>query len=484
MVAIDNFLSRFFPGRRKSVTPTETMGVHGVAVYGGFISDDEKNSNIGSREERYKTYSEILANTSIVAAGIRYFLNLVSDADWTFKASEDDTDGKFKDLAEESLTKDPVTPWHRIVRRAAMHRMYGFSIQEWTMVRHEDGHLTFHDVAPRAQLTIEKWDIQPDGAVLGVVQRSPQTAKEIYLPRGKLVYLVDDTLNDSPEGLGLFRHLVAPAQRLFRYEQLEGIGFETDLRGIPIGRGPFTELAALVEAGTISAAQRVQLEAPLRDFVKNHLKTAKLGMLLDSITYESKDEAGRASNAKQWDIELMKGSATSFKENAEAINRLNHEMARIIGVEQLMMGSGERGSFALAKDKTSSFFLMVDGALREIVEAFRTDLLDRLWEINGWPAEMKPEMTTKPVRFVEIDQVSSMLLKLSQAGAVLPPDDPIIAELREMAGVSAPDPEAIERAMENAALVAGRGGGDGGGGADELTPRSNDNGGDNQNGPG
>ena len=119
-----------------------------------------------------------------------------------------------------------------------MYRFYGFSIQEWTARRRDDGFLTFADIAPRSQRTIERWDVDEAGQVLGALQRSPQTQEEIYLPREKLLYIVDDTLNDSPEGLGLFRHLVAPSRRLKRYEQLEGFGFETDLRGIPIGRSP------------------------------------------------------------------------------------------------------------------------------------------------------------------------------------------------------------------------------------------------------
>ena len=202
------------------------------------FEEAEKDPELASRSERYRRYSDILANVSIVAAGTRFFLNLVAKASWSFAASEEDASGEFAERAEAMLTDDPLTPWHRIVRRSAMYRFYGFSIQEWTARRRDDGFLTFADIAPRAQRTIERWDVEDTGRVLGALQRSPQTQEEIYLPREKLLYIVDDTFNDSPEGLGLFRHLAAPARRLKRYEQLEGFGFETDLRGIPSWPSP------------------------------------------------------------------------------------------------------------------------------------------------------------------------------------------------------------------------------------------------------
>lgn len=442
--------------QRKKTTPTGTAGVPGTAVYGGVIQVEEKNANLASREERYKTYSEILTNTSIVAAGTRYFLNLVAKAEWSFTPSEKDTDGKFAELAEEMLTKDPRTPWHRIVRRAAMYRFYGFSIQEWTARRRDDGLLTLADVAPRAQSTISKWDLMDDGAVLGVTQTSPQTMLDLYIPRQKCLYLVDDTLSDSPEGLGLFRHLAQSAQRLSRYEQLEGFGFETDLRGIPVGRAPFTDMAAAVTAGEITDAQRRALEKPIKDFIKNHVKSAKLGMLLDSITYETKDEAGRPSSARQWDVELLKGSATSFKENAEAIMRINREMARVLGVEQLLLGEGN-GSYALSADKTSSFFLLVDGALTEIREAVQDDLLTMLWQLNGWDPEMKPELATEAVRHTDVQEVAAVLRDMAAAGAVLDINDPAINEVRDLMGLSHQPDDLMGGDDEDLALTGSKG---------------------------
>lgn len=438
--------------RRQSVAPTKSIGAPGVATYGGFVQTNEKNPDISSHDARYRTYSDILSNTSIVAAGVRYFLNLTAKAEWTFTPSEADKDGKYAELAEEILRADPETSWHRVVRRAAMYRFYGFSIQEWTAMRRKDGVITLMDIAPRAQSTIERWDLDTSGRVLGAIQVSPQTQQSIYLPRKKILYLVDDSLNDSPEGLGLFRHLVEPAARLRRYEQLEGFGFETDLRGIPMGRAPFEELNAKVKSGELSAAEKDTMLNGITSFMRGHIKSPKLGLLLDSIAYETKDEAGRPSSIPKYSMELLKGSASSFTENANAIERLNRELARVLGVEQLLLGSSSSGSFALSRDKTSSFFLLVDGGLKEIKEAVEKDLLEQVWKLNGWDAELMPEVDTEEVRFTEAEQVAAALRDMASAGAVLDERDPVVDEVRALLGVSPRPVEILEEIEEDAQI--------------------------------
>lgn len=443
----DNFLGIF---RRPSAKPTSTVGVPGVAIYGGYVDQQERDPELSSHESRYRLFADILANASVVSAGVRHFLTLLGVSQWTFKAAEADKDGKYRELAENALTRDPQTSFHRIVRRAAMFRLYGFSVQEWTVRRHEDGHFTFHDVAPRAQNTIIKWDVDNTGHVRGVVQRNPKTTEELYIPRGKLMYVVDDSLNDSPEGLGLFRHLVKPAKLLKRYIQLETFGFETDLRGIPVVYGPFT---ALRKDPELSDADVKKIEKGPRDFVKNHIRTPHQGLFLDSAPYTTADQAERPSSARQWSVELLRGSGTSFKENAAAIERLNRELARILGVEQLLLGSTSIGSLALSEDKTTSFYRLVDAALTEIKDAVRRDLIDVLWDLNGWPEEMKPILETEATRQQNLAQLAQALRDLATAGATLEPDDPVINDVRNLMGVSPVDLEqARQRAEEMAEL--------------------------------
>lgn len=426
-------------GRRQTrVNPTDTLGSPGTAIYGGYVVENEKDSTLTDRE-RYKTFSEALANTAVVAAGVRYFLNLAAGATWTFEPAETPAGEDFAKRAERMMTEDPVTSWPRIVRRAAMYRFYGFSIQEWTARRDDEGALTFADIAPRAQITIERWDVNTDGTVNGMVQRNPQNQQEIYLPRGKTIYMVDDTLNDSPMGLGLFRHIVEPVRRLNRYEQLEGFGFESDLRGIPIGRAPYAELRARVESGEITSAQAIKAVAPIEEFIKKHVRKPDLGLLLDSEVFVTTDDATRPSSEKKFDLSLLDGSQTSLPEVAAAIQRINLEIARVLGIESLLMGDGTGGSFALAKDKTSQFSLTIDATLNELVDAFTTDLLDVLWMLNGWPEEEKPKIKVESVQYRSIEEITAAIRDIANSGAMLEPNDPIINFIRGLLGAPMAD---------------------------------------------
>jgi hypothetical protein len=423
--------------RDKKVNAKESIGTPGQVIYGGYLDNGESTSKLRG-VTKYKTFSEILANTSIVAAGVRYFLNLLSKSAWHVEPANESPEAVKLAQAVEFILDDMKTPWHRIVRRAAMYRFYGFSIQEWTAKRNEQGHIAFLDIKARPQVTISRWDVDSAGNVLGVEQQNPNDYSTIYLPRSKIIYLTDDSLNDSPEGLGLFRHLVKPAHALTRFEELEAFGYETDLRGIPIARAPLAELDRMQENEEITAAQRTAIESPMRTFLNNHIKNPKLALLMDSMTYQSQDESGQPSNVPMWDIDLLKSSSTSQPEILAAINRLNRECAIILGVEGLLLGSDSKGSYALSTDKSDSFSLIVDSTLMEIKETFEDDFLDTLWNLNGWDKKLKPELKTDKIQFRDIQSITSSLRDMAQAGAILSPDDPAISEVRGLLGLSEP----------------------------------------------
>lgn len=428
--------------------PMATVGVPGVPIYGGFVYSNEKNPDL-TGVTKYTKFSETLVNVAIVGAGVRYFLNLVAKPTWAVEPADETPEAKEAAEFVKEVMEDMETPWARVARRAAMYRFYGYSIQEWTAKQRDDGKIGFKDIAPRPQSTIEKWDTDRIGTVLGVVQRSPQNHEEIYLPRKKLVYLVDDSLSDSPEGLGIVRHIYPYAERLKVYEGLEQNAFETDLRGIPIGRAPLAALSQLVQDGTITKEQKTTWETNLTDFIENHIRDANTGLLLDSLTYQTVDEAGKPSNVKQWDLELLQGKTSGLTELAIAIKRVTRNIAILLGVEQLLLGETTGGSYALARDKTNVFFLIVDATLAELAEAFQKDFIGALWKLNGLDDKLKPTMRAESIKFRDVEQVAKALALLAKAGAPTNIADPAVNEIRELLGLSRVPDEMIEAYIES-----------------------------------
>ena len=427
--------------------PFSVVGAPGTAIYSGTIVSKETESRLQGRQ-KYITYSNMLANTSIVGAGVRHFVDLVAKADWSVEPADESSQAEEMAEMVDEIIRDMTTPWYRIIKRMALFTMYGFSVAEWTAKRREDGVIGLLDIEPRSQKTIEKWELDTSGTVTGFIQTDPQNGKEIYLPRGKCLYIVDDALDDSPEGLGRFRHLVKIADRLEKYELLEHWGFETDLRGVPVARGPFTDLEIMVQNGTLSRAQATALKTPMLNFIENHQRTPDMGMLLDSKTYQTTDERNSPSNVRQWDVELLKGDPQSVEEIASAIERLNREMARILGVEQLLLGESAGGCHALSRDKTQAFGLMVDSALVAIKEVIERDLLDTLWSLNGWDEDLKPSFKIEKIQYRDVEQVTGALEQLARAGATMDLNDPAVNEIRAQLGLSdAPEQEEVDMDM-------------------------------------
>ena len=436
------------PGTKR-VDPEDEAGTSGTAVFGGFVENNEKNPALGDGQ-RYQTASDLLGNISTIGASVRYFLNLLSAAEWEVTPADDSKEAQ--DVAKFVLdvTNDMEISWSRVIRNAASYRFYGFSTQEWVAKDREDGKIGFRTIESRSQHTVRRWEVNETGNVIGIYQTSPQTGQELPIDRWKLVYMVDDVLTDSPEGLGWFRHLVEPATRLKEYLRLEKIGFERDMSGVPIGRAPITALNKAVKAGQLTQQQADNMVKGLKKFVQAEIKKENTGMVLDSQTFEGYSaEGAQPTGVHQWGIDLLKGDPGAIDELGAAIKRINVEMARIIGTESIMSGEDGRGSLAMVQDKSSNLYVQIESTLKEIREQFDKDIIGPLMILNGIPEKLRPKFKTGDIAPYSVEQITKALGDMSTAGALLTPDDPVINELRVMMGIPKQPDDLVAHILED-----------------------------------
>lgn len=419
----------------------KTIGSTGLASWSGAYQGDGERAPELQGSQRYTTFYNTMLNTSIVAAGVRYFLNLVSKAGWKVEPAEMDDEAdqaRAEEAAElvEACMYDMTTPWTRVVRKAAIYRLYGFSLQEWTAKRRADGSIGILDVESRPQHTVSKWDLDDGGTVKGIWQETKGgTGPEVYIPRRKLIYALDDTLSSSPEGVGLLRHVIKHVSRLSAYETLEGYGFEGDLRGNLVATAPFAEINRLKSMGLLTDAEASKATEDIVAFARAHYKTPQRAIVIDSGVYRADDDNRTPSGNRHFGLELLNANVTSQSEMAAAIERLNREIARVLGVEGLLLGNGQ-GSQALSRDKSHSFGLLVESALGELTEVYESDYAKTILRLNGIEDRFCPTLKTDAIQYREVEQITAALVDLSTAGAPLSPDDPAIDEVRSLLGLS------------------------------------------------
>lgn len=407
------------PGAAR-VSPMQTVGSIGTPVWGGYVQDRETNADLVG-PAKWKTYSNLTLNLPIVGASLRMVLGLTATSEWLFPPPPKNRTSETEQIAElvEDVLDDMETPWPHAVNALALYRSDGNSVNEWTAKRRPDGVLGFADLARRAPHTITRWDVDEAGKVRGVWQQSTVTYQEVYLPRWKLVYAVDNQLSSSPEGVGILRQCVAAAQRELRYEQLEGWGYETNLQGVPVVYAPLAAIKAAPKS-VMTDAEKAAAIAEFEKIAKNHIRGPQTGYVLDSQTYLDAHKA--PSSVAMQRIELLRGDASAFGPLADSIERVEHRIAALFGTQFLLTGAKGEGSRALSAEQLRFVVMLVNGILRDLSYVVRKDLVEPWGMLNGIDAELLPWPTPRKVTVRDAAKLAQTLVDLGAALPVLGPE--------------------------------------------------------------
>lgn len=441
-------IGSFFGGKPKVPPATKPAGSDGVHAPSGYLVGNERHSSLIG-PQKWVTQDNTVLNCITVAGAIRVRNALSYSAKWTVEPNK--RGGKMAermaDIVREGVIEARLErPWRAVVRKAVFGSTFrGFSLYEPIVRRRTDGAIILADLQHRPQWTIDRWD-KPDeqSTWRGVTQRT-RSGKSYYLPRERLLYSVNDGIGDGPDGIGLLRHLAEHARRVERYEQLEGWGFETDLRGIPYGGAPLSELqrqaekAGKTDPNEILAYVNAQTKF-FRDLLEKHIKNPELSVLLDSDVYRTEDEARTPSGARMWTFDVVRGDGGGQADVRAAINSVNREMLRVMSAEWMFMGDGE-GARAVHEDKTAMFGLNLNGDLEDFGDCATRDVARRLTLLNGGDPDTDcPSIKPQPIPVQTIEAACRSILLLAQAGAPLRPGDPVVNILRER-GQLPPEPE-------------------------------------------
>jgi phage gp29-like protein len=106
----------------------------------------------------------------------------------------------------------------------------------------------------------------------------------------------------------------------------------------------------------------------------------------------------------------------------------------------IQMGHTMRGAQNLADTKVDLFMQAVEGWLDDVAAIINKDGLTRLWALNGLDPALMPEFVPDMAQQIDLDILSNFILRLSQAGVQMFPDEDLEDYVRDAAGL----PDAME----------------------------------------
>lgn len=433
----------------------KVLGISGSNTLNGTIRADEFLPELkGSRA--IKKYREMRENDSTIGAVMYAVEQILRDVEIKVKPADDSEEAKKEAEFVESVFKDMEHTLDDHVSEALSFLSYGFSWFEVVYKRrvgpterspkkkskYTDGRMGIRKIATRAPWTVAKFTVdQKTGDVLGIEQNvGLATGGVNKIPVNKSLYYKTPTINGDPSGRSILRNAYTSYTYLNNLQNIEAIAIERELNGIPVGYIPADYLAA--------DATDDQKEIVTQ--FKKVLEGVKFGhdgyFLLPSDMYPDKE--GAPSNHKLMDIKLMASEGNRNIQVDPVIRRYQHDIARSILSEFLMLGSGSTGSYALSKSKTDLFLRALESYIQAIVDVLNKQMVERLWEINGLDYKYMPTIEAGDVAPHDLAELGSYLRNLNGADINLSNQPEIIDALLHNAELPALDRELYEQGQE------------------------------------
>ncbi len=413
----------------ESAPLTKEAGAGGYKNSSGYIQEEFLKDLRGLRGR--KMYRE-MSDTDAIIGGMMYAItSIIRAADWNIEPAEADASGQYSEWLKDTVYNMPDITWDQVIEDALSMLIYGFAIQEIIIRKKDDGSIGLRKLAPRSQETLEVWEIDDDNdTVRGVWQRPPNKFSDIYLPLSKCVHYKTTYARGNPEGRSMLRNAYKSYHFIKVTQISEAIGAERDLTGLPVLYAPDSWLSI---GSNKDLAKKI-----VRDIKFNE----QGGVVLPSDCFPSSD--GGQSNTRKWDLKLLASEGGGSKVDTDKIiKRHSADMARTLLADFILLGTDGKGSYALSSDKSELFVRAVEGILENIGQTLDRQLVTLLWNLNGFPEEMKPCFRAGRISPIDLKVMGDYVERLTSAGIPLN-DEATETFLRDVGGLP-PTPSDGER---------------------------------------
>jgi len=413
----------------KRIRTFEEYGRTGLKQYGGFIDEEALPVLKGSRGA--KIFSKMADNDPIVGAVlfvVNMYLRRVSW--WLEPKGESKEEQEAKDFVEGCLD-DMSISWNETLSEILTMIIYGWSFLEIVYKRRlgpegkdhhhskfSDGKIGWRKWSPRSQNSLYRWEFDENGNLNAMMQMPPSDYQIRTIPLEKALLFRVMSTKGNPEGKSMLRNAYRPWYYKVNMEDIEAIGIERDLAGLPVIWIPPNVAARVTDEDKAAFSEYLEI-------VKNLRRDEEEGILMPLLY----DENGN----KLYDITLLSTGGRRQIDTGDIIERYDIRIAMVMLADFLLLGHEKTGTYSLGESKNKLFTQALSAILDSIAEVINANAIPRLLALNGMEAGSLPQLVHDKVEDVDLAKLGRFISDITRANISLSGDEKLENHLRTAA---------------------------------------------------
>lgn len=423
---------------RRNITETE-VGNTGLNLRGVRGKVEENISKLWKGKNKKDFISEMRLNDPYVNAWINAKNAIALKPDWVIQPRnpEDSKSKEYADLISNMLFNDMATTFNSFVLNSTTMAEYGFAISEIVLKKRQgktdnpmttslynDGLFGVAKLSPRWQNSITKWDIDNNGNIENVYQRSDDFGTtDIKIPYKKILHFVMNGYNGNPEGESVLRGTFASYYNKKNIERIQRETFERGFTGILDIQVPPRYMSK-----KYNTPEGVEMIRVIDAFLRNVKQGKEAGIIRPA--------------SKDFNIELIQGKTGTGLDPDKMIDRYNTEIVMCLLSDSFMGKSKVYQGASGEQTKTKIYKSFIGIILDEIKEQINKKLIPLLFNINNLDTEYMPYLDYGNLDDLDLQAVSWFIQSVAKnCGPLMTPTYELNNFLLEkLVGKTAPKP--------------------------------------------
>jgi hypothetical protein len=425
----------------------DVIGLTGLEIQSGIIREEFLTDLRGANG--MAQYSKMRDNDPVIGGFLNAIETLARSASWTVEAGADGNEENA--IFVDSCLNDMEQSWTSTLSEILSMLPFGWSLHEKLFKlrkgpeeddpnfqsQYSDGKVGWRAFEIRGQESLVSWQSDETATVTAMVQQAAPDYVQRIIPLEKSLLFRTRTTKNNPEGRSILRNSYVPWYRKTKIEEIEGIGVERDLAGLPVMYVP-----QQIMSKNAKPDEKALFEY-CKNIVENIRNDSQAGLVLPAVF----DPEGN----RLFEIQLLNSEGRRNFDTSVIITRYDQRIAMSVMADFILIGHDNVGSFALSSDKTHMFAVAVGAYLDIIADVINTHAIPELLRFNGIQTETPPKLVHGDVETIPLLELGSFIARLAGAGMPLFPDDNLEMFLRRQGGmppVRGPDAVSLFEAQQ------------------------------------